>query len=49
MTPEVRSQAIRRVKILAGQLNALEKQIENDVLQPEWMSRHGVRPGSRGV
>ena len=30
MTPEVRSQAIRRVKILAGQLNALEKQIEDD-------------------
>ena len=30
MTPEVRDQAVRRVKILAGQVQALEKQIEDD-------------------
>ncbi len=30
MTPEVRSQAIRRAKIVAGQVTALEKRIEDD-------------------
>jgi DNA-binding FrmR family transcriptional regulator len=30
MTPEVRSQALRRLKIIAGQVAALQKQIEED-------------------
>ncbi len=30
MTPEVRSQATHRLKIIAGQVNALQKQIEED-------------------
>ena len=30
MTPETRKQALRRMKIIAGQLQALEKQIEDD-------------------
>jgi DNA-binding FrmR family transcriptional regulator len=30
MTPETRRQALRRIKIIAGQVAALEKQIEDD-------------------
>ena len=30
MTPETRRQALRRIKIIAGQVQALEKQIEDD-------------------
>jgi len=30
MTPDIRKQAARRLKIIAGQLQALEKQIEDD-------------------
>ncbi len=30
MTPETRRQALRRMKIIAGQVQALEKQIEDD-------------------
>jgi DNA-binding FrmR family transcriptional regulator len=30
MTPETRRQALRRMKILAGQVQALEKQLEED-------------------
>jgi DNA-binding FrmR family transcriptional regulator len=30
MTPDTRKQALRRVKILAGQVQALERQIEED-------------------
>lgn len=30
MTPEIRRQALRRLKIMAGQLQALEKQVEDD-------------------
>jgi len=30
MTPETRRQALRRIKIISGQLQALEKQIEED-------------------
>lgn len=30
MTPDTRRQALRRLKILAGQLQALEKQVEDD-------------------
>ncbi len=30
MTPDVRKQAARRLKIIAGQVQALEKQIEDD-------------------
>ena len=30
MTPDLRNQALRRVKILAGQVRGLEKQIEDD-------------------
>ena len=30
MTPETRRQALRRIKIIAGQVAALEKQIEED-------------------
>ncbi len=30
MTPETRRQALRRMKIIAGQVQALEKQIEED-------------------
>ena len=30
MTPEVRSQASHRLKIIAGQVNALQKQIDED-------------------
>ena len=30
MTPETRKQALRRMKIIAGQVQALEKQLEDD-------------------
>lgn len=30
MTPDTRAQALRRLKILSGQLQALERQIEED-------------------
>jgi DNA-binding FrmR family transcriptional regulator len=30
MTPETRKQALRRMKIIAGQVQALEKQLEED-------------------
>lgn len=30
MTPEVRRQALRRIKIIAGQVAALEKQLKED-------------------
>lgn len=30
MTPDTRTQALRRLKILSGQLQALERQIEED-------------------
>jgi DNA-binding FrmR family transcriptional regulator len=30
MTPETRRQALRRMKIIAGQVQALEKQLEDD-------------------
>lgn len=30
MTPETRRQALRRMKIIAGQLQALQKQVEDD-------------------
>lgn len=30
MTPDTRKQALRRMKIIAGQVQALEKQIEED-------------------
>lgn len=30
MTPETRGQALRRLKIIAGQVDALRKQIEDD-------------------
>ena len=30
MTPETRQQALRRMKIIAGQVSALDKQIEDD-------------------
>ena len=30
MTPETRSQALRRLKIISGQVQALQKQIEDD-------------------
>jgi len=30
MTPETRKQALRRLKIIAGQVQAIEKQIEDD-------------------
>ena len=30
MTPETRKHALRRMKIIAGQVNALEKQLEDD-------------------
>lgn len=30
MTPEIRKQSLRRMKIIAGQVQALEKQLEDD-------------------
>ena len=30
MTPEIRAQSLRRLKIVAGQVQALQKQIEED-------------------
>lgn len=30
MTPEIRKQTLRRMKIIAGQVQALEKQLEDD-------------------
>ena len=30
MTPEIRRLSLRRLKIIAGQVNALEKQLEDD-------------------